>query len=208
MLEKLKKSKDDRQFKEFVDAALAADTAQLLEEVVAAKQQEKKERIAREKAEGGELSRLELESERDGLIQEKAMLENRVSVLTTELGTVQSESAESISQLKGDVTANEFKASNLESRLDRIVSSLCVIAALVCSAALIVASEYLITKYQWTWLMNHPNSYALRSVGYIAVTAFLLGLFRSSWRKYFWWGTIGVVALLVALVTLLGGPGK
>jgi len=209
LLEKLKKSKDDRQFKEFVDAALAADNAQLLEELVAAKQQEERERIARVDAEKrSQLSRMELMSERDGLLQDKTTLEGRVNALTEELGTVQSESAASITRLSGDVTTHQSKASNLEIRIERIASFLCVMAALICSAVFIFASEYLIREYKWVWLTTHPNSYALRSVGYLAVTAFLLGMFRSSWRKYFWWGTVGFIACLLALLSLLGGPAQ
>ena len=209
LLEKLKKSKDDRQFKEFVDAALAADNAQLLEEVVAAKQQVEKERTAREEADRQrELARTKIEGERDGLIQEKATLEDRVKALTTELGTVQGESAAAITRLKGDVITTELKASNLEVRLDRIVSLLCVAGAVICSLIFSLGCEYLIKRYKWVWLTTHPNSYALRSISYLAVTAFLLGLFRSTWRKYVWWGSVGFVALLLLVITLLGGPGK
>jgi hypothetical protein len=209
LLEKLKKSKDDRQFREFVDAALAAENAVLLEELIAAKDQAQRERIVREEADKQrELGRMQLAGERDGLLQEKATLENKVTTLTTELGTAQSESSAAVTRLKEDVNATEVKASRLQVRLERILSGLCVAGGLICSISFAFGCEYLIARYRWTWLTTHTNSYALRCITYLAVTAFLLGLFRSSWRKIFWWGSIGFVGLLLLLITLLGGPAK
>jgi hypothetical protein len=202
LLDKLKGSKDDAQFKQHVDAALAADNAQLIEELVAAKHQAEREREQREtRDKEREEFEKQLKDERDGLLDERTTLTDRVGALTSELESVQTESVAAIGELKGSVATTQ-------GRLDNIVHVLRVGIAVVCALGVILGSEYLIARYQWAWLSNHPNSYSLRLSAYLFVITFFLGLFKSGWRKYFWTGSVGCFALLLVLIGLLGGPKK
>ncbi len=198
LLENLKKSKDDKQFKLLVDAALVAENATLLEEVVSLKDQTEKER----------LSRSELEEERDSLLGSHLEANRKIDELSTTLSSERTESQKSVSKLQNDVEEAQRVAKEAQRRLESNAVTVSIVAAFVCSGVCVVASEYLIQQYDWHWLLTHPNSYGLRAMVYMAILSFFLGWFRPVWRKVFWWGSVGVVAFLVIIVSLLGGPSS
>lgn len=207
LLEKLKKSKDDRQFKEFVDAALVAENAALLEDVIAAKQEAEREKTLREQKEReAKEDHRRLEEERNSLRRDKETAEKEITTLSSELQTTKMESAAAISRLQTEIDEASARAVKYEQRFDRLVSSGAALLAVLCAVAVAGISEYAIRVFQWKWLLSHPNSYALRSVFYLTCTSFLLGLFKPSFRKVVWWGSLGVGALLIVLISLLGGP--
>jgi hypothetical protein len=196
LLENLKKTKDDKQFKVFVDAALMAENATLLEEVVALKEQTEKEK----------LSRADLENERNALLSSHLEANLKIDELSTALNTERADSQTSIVKLQKETDKAQRIALEAEQQLDSKARMLSILAASICSGAFIAVSEYLIRQTDWQWLLAHPNSYGLRSLFYLAILSFFLGLFRPGWRTIFWWGSVGVVALLVIVISLLGGP--
>jgi cation transport ATPase len=202
LLDKLKKSKDDRQFKEFVDAALIAENSTLIEEVIALKKQAEKEREQRQEKEA---EKKRVEEERDELLLDKQDTEHKLVTVSQELESTKSQSAGAFKKMQQSVEEAQNRASASESKLDTLYSAGSVLVALLLAASFVFGAEYWLFS-DWQWLMNHPNSYALRTSCYLAVTSFLLGLFKKSWRKLFWWGSAGFVALLVIVVSLLGGP--
>jgi hypothetical protein len=203
LLDKLKKSKDDKQFKEFVDAALIAENATLLEEVVALKEQAQQEKVIRTQKDIEEVRlRRELESERDALSAAHEEATRKASELSEQLRIHQTEAANSISQLQ----ANASEAENEVTAYRKTLNWISLVTASLCSLAGITITEILVHRFNWQWLLMHPNSYSLRVLVYLAMILFCFGLFRASWRKSLWWGSIGVVALFVLVLGLLGGP--
>jgi hypothetical protein len=203
LLDKLKKSKDDRQFKEFVDAALVAENSTLLEEMIAFKKEAEKERAQRQEREA---EKKRVEEERDELLLDKEDTERKLVSVSQELETSQSESADAFKTMQESVEEAQRRASVYQTKFDSLLSAGSILVALLLAASFIVGAEYLIHVFDWQWLLTHPNSYALRAAFYLASTSFLLGLLKRSWRKYFWWGSAGFVALLLIVVGLLGGP--
>jgi len=202
LLEKLKKSKDDRQFKEFVDAALLAENSMLLEEVMASKKQADKERAERQ---AREAEKKRMEEERDELLLDKEDTERKLLSVSQELESTKSESAGTFKKMQESVEEAQKRASVYQSKLDTLHSAGSVLAAILLAGLFVFVSESWLFP-DWQWLMNHPNSYALRASFYLAITSFLVGLFNKSWRAYLWWGSAGFAALLVIVVGLLGGP--
>jgi hypothetical protein len=205
LLEKLKKSKDDRQFKEFVDAAVVAENSTLLEEVVALRREVAKERDQRQEK---ELERKRVEEERDEFLFGKEETERKLVSISQALESSRSEAAGALKKLREGVEEAQERASVYQTKFDNLFSRGCILVALLLAVLLILGGEYSIRFFNWRWLLTHPNSYALRTAFYIASTSFLLGLFKRSWREYFWWGSAGFVALLIVIVALLGGPSQ
>jgi len=81
-----------------------------------------------------------------------------------------------------------------------------IIKALVLSVLLIVGFEWLVYGMPFDWLRNHTNSYALQAGVDGLIVSLMVGLFRPRWRK-FWWVNV-LVALVVLVISLLGGPSK
>jgi hypothetical protein len=56
----------------------------------------------------------------------------------------------------------------------------------------------------FSWLKNHPNSYGLQGAIVFLVPCIFVGLLKRQYRKWCW--GVGLVALLVLILSLLGGP--
>jgi len=78
-----------------------------------------------------------------------------------------------------------------------------IIVGLGISLTLIVVFELLVHIGPLTWFKNHPNSYGIQGGIIFLILSFVMGLFKSNWRKWCW-GTAGL-ALLALILSLLGG---
>ncbi len=70
---------------------------------------------------------------------------------------------------------------------------------------LILLFEFISYLIPWRWLIQHPNSYAIQGFSDLLIITLVLGIFQPAWRKV-WWSTGGVLVVIVALISMLGGP--
>ena len=202
LIDKLKGSKNDAEFKQLVDAAIAAENAQLLEELIAAQDQ-----AAREKTES-ESVRADLETQRDGLLENNTDLRNKLGTLEDELAKTNTQSNTEIAVLKTNVTTKDAEMSQLERQLSQATGTLSIGAAAICAVVLALIGEFAIRRLNWEWLLQHPNSYSLRASAYIAVLVFFLGLFRPKWRKFCWYGSAGFFGVICDLAEFDRGAAR
>jgi hypothetical protein len=80
------------------------------------------------------------------------------------------------------------------------------LAALVLSFAIAGTTGFIIRRFQWKWLLTHPNSYAIQGLSYAVLLLFLVGLLVRRIRKYCW--GIALIPLVVDVLQSLGGPPK
>ena len=77
-----------------------------------------------------------------------------------------------------------------------------IVASFALATGAGVLSEYLIRRFDWHWLLTHPNSYGLRITAYLAVFSLFLYLF--GFKKSIV-GTF-ILALVGVALSILGGP--
>ena len=140
LIDKLKGSKNDAEFKQLVDAAIAAENAQLLEELIAAQDQ-----AAREKTES-ESVRADLETQRDGLLENNTDLRNKLGTLEDELAKTNTQSNTEIAVLKTNVTTKDAEMSQLERQLSQATGTLSIGAAAICAVVLALIGEFAIRR--------------------------------------------------------------
>jgi hypothetical protein len=78
------------------------------------------------------------------------------------------------------------------------------LGALVLSLIIAGLVGLIIRRFQWKWLLTHPNSYAIQGLSYAVLLLFLVGLLVRRFRKYCW--GLALIPLLVAVLQSLGGP--
>jgi hypothetical protein len=91
-------------------------------------------------------------------------------------------------------------------KAEQTVATYKTITAALLSVILIGVFELAVYLSPWQWLRNHQNSYGLQASINGMIVSFMLGLFRPRWRKVWW--VIVLLALLVLVFSLLGGPGS
>jgi hypothetical protein len=89
-------------------------------------------------------------------------------------------------------------------KYERLKIGALLLAAFLSSLLLTAAAELAIRKWQWRWLLDHPNSYSIQWLTYAVLLLFLIGLFVRKFRNYCW--GIALVPLLVGVLQSLGGP--
>jgi hypothetical protein len=209
LLERLKKSKNDHEFAHFVDAALMAENANLFEDLIVLKQELDANRIAKDNAdETNAAALLKAEDDRTQIALAKSAIENTAEGLLAELDQVKVQSASQIDKLTTAAELAQASATETRKTLDQVVDCLCVAGTLLSGFGFAALCEYIVGLAQWQWLLTHPNSYSLRIAAYLVVTLFVAGLLRSKWRKGLWAGSLGFAALLLLLISLIGGPTK
>jgi hypothetical protein len=93
---------------------------------------------------------------------------------------------------------------SIAAKYERLKLGALLLGALVSSFLVAGAAELAIRKWQWRWLLDHPNSYAIQWLSYAVLLCFLIGLFVRKYRSYCW--GFGLIPLLVAVLQSLGGP--
>lgn len=178
LLDALKDAKDDEDFEAQVEAAIVTENVNLLEEKKALE-----EELTEEKAKQAEKER-DREATLRQLSAEREQREAALDLAEKRAGEAEREA----------------------SRLKRKASILETLAGILLAVGAAAGVEFFADTLQWTWLLQHQNSYAMRAVAYLAILLFFVGLLRRQWRPWTW-GSSGVVTLF-AFLTLLGGPGK
>ena len=190
LLDRLRDTHSDAEFQAYVESGIAAENQALLEEKSTLAEQLAAERRARAEQEAGGAA---VEKERAKLVDELQHLkargaEERERILT-----------EADEQLAAERRARE----DAERR-----SSWARVAAGAATALLLaVVAEVVLAMSNWTWLLQHQNSYSIRALVYAGLLAFLLGCTRNEWRGLLWGGTI-VGGIAIGLLTVLGGPAR
>lgn len=179
LIDGLCKIEDDKEMQEYVESAMAADNAMLIEEKAALAKQleiERTQRGSREK---------EFEQERIELQKEKEKIEQELQQKEEKLGFLEKE----------------------RKRAERIREIYAGVLGMVSGLVLVGLFEYIIYKIPWLWLVKHDNSYGLQGAFDIFIILLVLGLFNRKWKKWLWGSSVlsGIVFLILAL---LGGPQK
>lgn len=66
--------------------------------------------------------------------------------------------------------------------------------------------ELIIDKFNFSWLLNHNNSYGIRATFYLLILFAISGITCRPWRIYLF-GT-AVLSLLRTFLQLIGGPSR
>jgi hypothetical protein len=213
LIDQLRSAESDEQFHEYIDSALAEENAVLLEEKAALARQIEKEKNDRESKEQM------LEEERNRHAQEKVEKDMAIKAKQDEIDSMrtvvatQTELAEkAVNEAEKERLAKETleKKTKGESsgkkKAEQTVATYKTITAALLSVILIGVFELAVYLSPWQWLRNHQNSYGLQASINGMIVSFMLGLFRPRWRKVWW--VIVLLALLVLVFSLLGGPGS
>lgn len=79
--------------------------------------------------------------------------------------------------------------------------------AVVISSAFAMACEFYLKIWSWDWLEKHSNTYAIRTLAYLATGCVFLGVLVTPWRNTTW-GATGLWAVVLLMVSLIGGKHK
>jgi hypothetical protein len=93
---------------------------------------------------------------------------------------------------------------SIAKRYERLRKVVGLLTALILSFLIAGTTEFFIKRFQWKWLLAHPNGYAIQALSYAVLLLFLVGLFVAKYRKYCW--GFALIPLLVAVLQSLGGP--
>jgi len=105
------------------------------------------------------------------------------------------------------VTVSESEGdASIAAKYARLKMLVGFLAALVLSLIIAGTAAFIIKRFQWKWLLAHPNSYAIQALSYAVLLLFLVGLLVRRLRKYCW--GIALISLVVAVLQSLGGPPK
>ncbi|MBI5206117.1 MAG: hypothetical protein HZA11_14480 [Nitrospirae bacterium] len=212
LIDRLKEAHTDKEFQTLVEDAIVSENAQLLEERASLQNELERTKAKREESER------ELEEERKRHVLEKAKIEADLKKKESEANLKGKKLAEEIErgeqtrlevaeQVRGKEAVEKTaegeaaKRKNAEEREHRYA----VIAASAVSLLLIASFEAFVHLGPWNWLKNHSNSYGLQGAFNILFAMGTFGAFRPRWRK-FCWGISGAFAVLLVILTILGGP--
>ncbi len=201
LLDELQKAPSANRMRELVESAIVASNATLLEERIALRNQlqAKEARITQIDAVAQQLT--DASKERDAFVDRVAELDNRAGAAERARDESQASAARETAQLQGRLAGLERRAAESQTTLERFKASVSVLVTIVISGSFELALHH----WNWTWLLNHPNSYALRAVTYVGVLLLLLGIAIPK-RRSTVWGAAGIVAVGWILLSLLGGP--
>jgi hypothetical protein len=194
LIDRLRTAKNDEEFQEYIEEAIVAENAALLEERTALAEQ--LERMKAEKAESErqlEQRRVEQERERAEAEQIRRKLEEAQAYAERE--------RQSREHAERHATEAEKVAAEEKARVAQIFAAGKTALLIL---VMITAFELIVHKAPWDWLLKHPNSYGLQ-VGFDIVLALVIcGFFLQKYRKWCWGA--GVLTFVGVIVQILGGP--
>ena len=182
LLEQLKSVRDDDEFQNQVELAIANENTTLLEEKAALTHQLEQERNQRIQAESG-------------------MTQAEENLLKTQQEAAHfKEQAGAVSeQAEQDKRARELA----ERRADRYELAVALLISLLATAVFFI----LVHELKWEWLLDHPKSLGLQIAGGLFVLLSVLGLLYPKWRNTVWGlgGATGAFAVFLLIISMLDG---
>lgn len=217
LLDKLKSTKDDKQFMECVEAAFVEENKNLLEEKAAMAKQlekEKRTRAAKEKAAAEKLQ--VLTSERNKLQRDLSQKESEVQHAETVVIKSQKEHQETekelseIQEMLKAEKAARIKAEDEKGRHSKTIETMThkvfinrIIYAVIFIFVLVGFFEIWLYSYKWPWLWNHTNSIGLEVSVVLLIACFAFSMFVPRFRN--WSALAAVVPIILIVIPLLGG---
>jgi hypothetical protein len=212
LLERLKATKNDAEFRDCVEVAFVEENKHLLEEKTALSQQ-----LELQKREHETTVQAQAEHTRE-LERQKTQLQGLVSAKETEVTAAQRKMGELEEQARATTqeAQHEANAKNNAEKLaaqektrrkdiEHRASHLALVAAIAVSLVLILLFEGVVHLVKWQWLLLHNNGYALRALFDIFIAQVTFGFFKKEWRKVCW-GSSALFAVLLLIASLLSGP--
>ncbi len=209
LIDGLRKIEDDIKFQEYVESAIMAENASLIEEKAAVLKKleiEREQRNAMEK---------ELKEKRSKEMELEDKLEQAILGKKKELEslrkTISEEKKGSDELLVGERQAREeierkFKEEKrLREEAYRGQDIYMSISGIVLSLMSVFFFIYLIQNLPWTWLIKHQNSYGIQGAFGILIIVSIMGIFRPKWRKGLWSASL-IAGIISIILSLLGGP--
>lgn len=209
LIDGLRNIDDDRKFQEYVESAIAADNASLIEEKAAIARQleiERGERNARERQLIEQRIKEQEGKERmeQALAQKEKELEGMKQMISDEKRGAQAQ-VHREKQSREEVEKRLEEEKKLRKVSDRVKDIYKGVFGAFFGFLLAGFFIYLVYEIPWTWLLKHQNSYGLQGAFSILILVSVLGLFRPKWRKVLW--SVSLLAGIVFVVlSLLGGP--
>jgi hypothetical protein len=210
LIDRLRATDNDEQFREQVESAIASENQLLLEERAAMEKQIADLRVEKERIEQ-ELARQKQEAvtavsearELSQQAQELAVLKDAAELRAKDASGKLSEVAAGRCSAE-DGAKHESK---LRHETERSSLRMAKIAGITVACLASVVFELVIHYVlRWDWLLRHHNSYGLQGCICLTVSFAIVGLWVHPWRRYLW--ITGSLSLILALFQMLGGPGQ
>lgn len=93
---------------------------------------------------------------------------------------------------------------HIAAKYEQLKTLIGFLSAFILSLAIAAAAGFIIRRFQWKWLLKHPNGYAIQGLSYAVLLLFLVGLTVPKYRNFCW--GIALIPLLAAVLQSLGGP--
>jgi hypothetical protein len=211
IIDKLKDIKDPNKFREYVESEIANCNEILIEEKAALEKQlkrEKEESIEMEKRSTEEKAKLiedlkkkeeELESLQENI---RAAQKNEQEAKEKENKAQQQIAIEKEARERAETILQEEKTKIVEPPRSTAIYKFVTETTL--SVVLIMLFELITYKIPWTWLLEHPNSYAIQGLTDLIILTSIYGLFYGYKKTYIW--APFIFEILVLVVSLFGGP--
>lgn len=169
LIEQLQKAETDEEFQKFVEMAIISENSQLTEENAALSEMVVHEQI-----------------ERRNIDQRAQSLEEEIKNKEKNLETEQEKRILAERKAKEE----EEKRITIETELleernkkEKVKLNNAILKTILLSGFLIISFEILINKLNWSWLLQHSNSYGLRICTYLILIGFCMIVFIPKWRK-------------------------
>jgi len=225
LLDGIDKSKNERQIREYVESAIASQNIALTQEQERLEAELEKANREREEVVGRVKSEFQLELEErlnDIRLQaesERAALEAARLAATLEKDKVVQELRYQASSEREEAdrlrTEAELRATSAEAELEHLrtherertesrkrISRTTI--GIIAAIAFAILCEWLIRRYSFPWLMDHPQSYGLRGAFYTGSAALLIGALRRDWLRTCL--KLAVIPAIFIILQLVGGP--
>jgi hypothetical protein len=230
ILDGLQRGKSDLETKEFVESAIAAENAALVQEqehlleIIGNERKEHQAAVAAAEARAREEAVKEQEERERALAaaqQSALVLSSELHIEKARLDHLEraSEAAAAAAEAAGAaLKAAEKRAEDAEAAQAQLTTTVereeyrrarsrarwKVGACALLILTLIAICEATIRYLPWTWMLGHPQSYGIRFIGYVSCSAAVIGLLYQQHRSALWAGLLAGGVL--AGGALLGGP--
>ena len=201
LIRRLRTVQDDTQFQEYVETAIVAENAALSEENSSLNRmllELRAESEAREKEFADERSRSEAE-----IAEERAKTGKEVGEAAQRAAdavALAEKEKETRIEAERKKSESEKTVADIQEQYDLLKSGIKAAAPSLCLIGIFVYTVY---GTAWSWLRNHPESYALQAFVIIMLILLSCALFFKKWRK--WFLGAAVLSFLPALVRVSGG---